>query len=345
MDLVFILAQAFGILAWLLMVVSYYRKNTNKILFVQLLAIICYCLNYVFLGAYTGMIIIIFELIRDYAYYKSDKDDYIFAFSLPFYLVLAYFSKNELIELIPIAASILEGFTFTKKKGVVVTGALVVYTMWIVYDLKVMSYTGAITDAIIVLSNAFIIARYFVIRKKVDKFRIYSHHIMDDGMFNEISKLDKEVYPKDFLWKSDYQKKLYDKNKDTFSLIKYKKDLVGYINYLVITEDEYEKIINSKKIVINYDSDDIVKYHKNKGNYVVIDSIVVDEKYYNKKTVKLFNKAIKKYFAQKRKEGYLVNNIIAIGTTDFEKSVLDNSMLKNKKKLKNKNILYRYWEI
>lgn len=345
MNLIFILAQAFGIIAWLLMVVSYYRKNTNKILFVQLLAIICYCLNYLFLGALTGIFVIIFELIRDYLYYKSDKDNLVFLFSIPFYLVLAYFAKDNLIELIPILASILEGFTFTRRKNAVVAGALVVYTLWIVYDLQVLSYTGAVTDAIIVLSNLFIIIKYFTILKKTDSFRIYSHHVLSGKIFDKIAELDRNAYSKDLLWGADYQKELYNKNKDTFSIIKYKNKIVGYINYLVLTTNEYNEIINNNIITVNYNNNDILRYHKNNDNYVIIDSIVIDEKYDNSKIIKLYNKAINKYINKKKKEGFKIGDIISIGVSDFEKRVLNNSILKNNKVLKDNNILYRYRDI
>lgn len=342
MDWIFIIAQAFGIIAWLLMVLSYYRENTNKILAVQLLAIVCYCLNYVFLGAFTGMVIIIFELIRDGAYCKSKKKETIFLITIPFYLLVAYFAKNDLIELIPILASLIEGFTLTKKKSIVVPGAVLVYTMWIIYDLQVLSYTGAITDAIIVISNIFIIINHFRLSKKIDDFRVYNHSMINDKVFEKMFKLDKEMYPKDLLWKSEYQKSLYEKNKDTFSIIKYKKDIVGYINYLVISDSKYNEILKDEKLTIDYEDEDILNYKKNKDNYIIIDSIVVDENYDHKKTIKLYNRAIKKYLDRKRKEGYNIKDVIAIGTNDFENNVLDNSLLKNKKTLKDKNILYRY---
>ena len=67
----FILAQIFGFLAWLMILISYYRKNTNKILYVQILGIVFYLLNYVFLGAWTGIFVIAIELIRDYLYYSN----------------------------------------------------------------------------------------------------------------------------------------------------------------------------------------------------------------------------------------------------------------------------------
>ena len=71
----FILAQIFGFLAWLCLLISYYRKNTNKILILHILSIVFYLLNYLFLGAWSGLFIIILELVRDSLYYKTYELD------------------------------------------------------------------------------------------------------------------------------------------------------------------------------------------------------------------------------------------------------------------------------
>ena len=79
----FWLIQLLGIVAWLLIVLSYYRENTNKILVFQIISTVLWCLHYYFLGAYSGLFICIFEVIRDSLYYKTDSDDYIFLGSIP----------------------------------------------------------------------------------------------------------------------------------------------------------------------------------------------------------------------------------------------------------------------
>jgi len=342
MDVIFILAQVFGIIAWFLLAISYYRENTKRILYVQLLAILFYCLNYLFLGAFTGIIVIIIELIRDYAYYKTDKDNYVFLASIPLYMILAYFSRNDLIELIPIAASLFEGFTLTKKKYIVVPGALLVYTLWIVYDMAVMSYTGAVTDAIIVGSNLFIIIGYFIRVKRIKDFKVISNHHINKDTFKSIYSLDKSNYDKKILWDSKYQEDLYNKNKDSFTFIKYKKEILGYVNYLVIDKEEYDEILTLNELQINYDKEDILNYKLDSDNYVIIDSIVINPDYENKKVVKLFASVIRRYFKSKVKEGYKISNIIAVGVTDFEKDVLKASLFTEIKELEDKHILYMY---
>ena len=87
MDWYFVFIQILGFVAWLLLVYSYYRENTNKILIFQILSTILFCVHYYLLGAYSGLLICIYEVIRDYSYYKTDKDNYIFIGSAVVYML------------------------------------------------------------------------------------------------------------------------------------------------------------------------------------------------------------------------------------------------------------------
>lgn len=171
MDLSFWLIQGLGIVAWLVLVVSYYRKDTNRILVFQVISTILYCIHYFLLGAYSGLIICIFEVIRDSLYYKTDKDNIIFIVSAIVYVIGSIFTFETVLDLFPIAASLLDGYTLTKKKKIVVIGAIISYTLWVIYDLYVKSYSGAITDGIVVLSNISILLFQFDLFKGKDTSR------------------------------------------------------------------------------------------------------------------------------------------------------------------------------
>lgn len=165
MDLYFLFVQVLGFIAWLLLALSYYRKDTNHILVFQIISTILFCLHYYLLGAYSGLLICIYEVIRDYSYYKTDKDNYIFIGSIAVYAISAYFTFTGWLDLFPYLASGIDGFFLTKKRKTVVWGAIVTYTLWLIYDLYALSYSGAITDAIIIISNLYIL----IFRKDKDK--------------------------------------------------------------------------------------------------------------------------------------------------------------------------------
>lgn len=153
MSISFWIVQGVGIVAWLVLLISYYREDTNKILVFQTIATILYCVHYYLLGAYSGLFICVFEVIRDYLYYRTEWDDYIFYGSIPVYIVNGFVTFTGWYDLLPAFSSLLDGYTLTKKKNTVVLGAVVSYTFWVIYDIFVMSYSCAITDGLVVLSN------------------------------------------------------------------------------------------------------------------------------------------------------------------------------------------------
>ena len=64
----FIFIQIIGIIAWLMLVFSYYRKDTNRILVFQIIGTFLYCVHYYLLGAYSGLFICFFEVLVSPSY-------------------------------------------------------------------------------------------------------------------------------------------------------------------------------------------------------------------------------------------------------------------------------------
>ena len=153
MDFNFWIVQGIGIVAWLVLLIGYYREDTDKILVFQIIAVSLYCIHYYLLGAYSGVFICLLELIRDYLYYKTDLDNYIFYGSIPLCILNGFVTFNGWFDLLPTFSSLLDGYTLTKKKDIVVIGAVITYTAWVIYDIFVMSYSCAVTDGLIVISN------------------------------------------------------------------------------------------------------------------------------------------------------------------------------------------------
>lgn len=169
MDLKFIFIQLIGIVAWLMLGLSYYRKDTNRILVFQIIGTFLYCVHYGMLGAWSGLFICACETLFDFGYYKTDKDNYIYISSIPIRIIGGLFGFKTLIDILPITASLTDGYSLTKNKKIVVIGAVISYTMWVIYDIFVMSYSGAITDGLIVLSNLSILLFGYNIFNKNDK--------------------------------------------------------------------------------------------------------------------------------------------------------------------------------
>ena len=157
MDYYFLFIQLLGFLAWLLLVYSYYRENTNKILIFQIISTVLFCVHYYLLGAYSGLLICIFEVIRDSSYYHTNKDGYIFVVSTIVYIISAFITYTSILDLFPYVASTIDGFFLTQKRKIVVFGAIITYVLWFIYDMYARSYSGAITDGILITSNVLIL--------------------------------------------------------------------------------------------------------------------------------------------------------------------------------------------
>lgn len=149
----FWIIQLIGAISWVVLLISYYRKDTNRILSFHIVSTVLDSLHYFLLGAYTGTFVCLFESIRDYGYYKSDKDKYIFLASIPVYIIMAIFTCNTFVDILPVLSSVIDGYTLTKHKKIVVFGAVVAYSCWVIYAFAVKSYVGVIVDGILVLSN------------------------------------------------------------------------------------------------------------------------------------------------------------------------------------------------
>ena len=140
MDFKFIFIQILGIIAWVFLILSYHRKNTNKIIIFQIVGNILYCIHYLLLGAYGGLFICFFEIIFDYGYYKTTKDDLIYLISIPVRILGGLISLISLIDILPIIASLIDGYSLTKKKRFVVIGAIISYSIWFISDFRVLPY-------------------------------------------------------------------------------------------------------------------------------------------------------------------------------------------------------------
>lgn len=165
MNIHFIFIQLIGIIAWIFLLISYYREDTNKILIFQIISTILYGIHYYLLGAHTAIYICIFSLIIDYSYYKTDLDKYIFYISIPIYIIIGIINYKIVSDILPIISSLVDGYTLTKHKKIVVIGAVISYTLWIIYDIRVESYSGVITDIILAVSNIFILTKINILKK------------------------------------------------------------------------------------------------------------------------------------------------------------------------------------
>ena len=159
MDWNFYLAQLTSLLAWLFLIYSYWKNKDDKILYLQLISCIFFGLNYLLLGAYTGLFVVFFEIIRDYLYIKFDDDEKTFLFTIPVYLIIGIFSYDGFWSLFSIFASFNDGYALIYKEKKVVFLGIVTYVLWLVYDIRYFSLPNVVAESALILSNIIILLR------------------------------------------------------------------------------------------------------------------------------------------------------------------------------------------
>jgi len=340
MDIYEMFVQLTGVIGWLLLVYSYYKDDIDKLLFVQIISSIFYCINYFLLGAYSGLIVCFIELLKGIGYYKTDKDDLIFLCSMPVYLLMIIFSYDSFISLLPIIGSIIDGFSLTKNKDIATMGSIISNILWVLYDILIFAYAVAITDGILVISNISILVLGYSRLIKTNKLRIAPTRYFSKNLYKEMYKLDKKNFGDNYTWEYDYEKKLVEKNNKSLYLIKYNEDIVGYFNCYIINEEEYISIVSKEELIKEYNINNMVSLRKTKKNYLIIDSINIDSKYRNHIASDLIIKRLKKIIVSAYKDGYRIEKIISICVNDFEKEVLEKFGFTENKEYLNKEKLY-----
>lgn len=335
-----VISQITATIGWLLLVYSYYKDDIEKLLFIQIVSSIFYSVSYLALGGWSGLLVCLFELIKEIAYYKTDKDNYIFLLTLPIYIIIGYYSIDTWIAILPIIGSIIDGFTLTKNKTIATLGGVISNILWAIYDFSILAFACGMTDAILVCSNLSILLVGYSYFLRTNKLRTNKISFLSNNDLKQINKIDNEIYDSKFLWNSNYQKELYELNKDSLILIKDNDTTIGYINYIVINEEEYSRIINSKKIITNYNIDNIDSFKKNKKNYIIIDAIAIRKKYQNRNAIKLIKRTLNSLIKYEYRHKHSINSILFLAVNDFEKEFATNYIFKEIKIYKTEETLY-----
>ena len=253
----YIAAQILGVVSWVIFLLSYYSKKVNKVLLMQLISSLLDCICYALLNAWSGLLISVFELLKGFGYYKTDKDRYIFYFTIPIYILIAFISEKSILILIPIIASLLDGYGALKSKKLMVITGVISNALWIIYDLYYLDYIVVLTDLMLVISNlSILIYGYTKFLNRDNVYTVSGKYISKDTM-NKLYKLDKNYYDSMYLWNIDIMNSLYKSEKNSYILIKDKSELIGYINILNIDSKVYNKMMNSDKIYDSFENNDI----------------------------------------------------------------------------------------
>ena len=145
-----------ALIASILMLISGIVKNRKKIIYIQTLQILTFALSDLILGGYTGTVINLISLVRNYWCYKdklnNTKKAILIILSITFSLI---FNNLGSLGLLPLISTVV--YTcFMDVKNTIKLKLLIIFTMilWLIYDTLIRSYTSAIFDVFSIIANS-----------------------------------------------------------------------------------------------------------------------------------------------------------------------------------------------
>lgn len=149
-----IIIQIIGIIAWILLFISYKTKNTKMLISIQVCSSALYVLHYYLLGAYTGIFVCSLSFIYGLLLSFVKQKKIIYLMLIPILTSGLYFFYTEnIFSIVPIFASFIDNYALTRSKRFILQMSIISYTLWVIYDIFVKSYSCMITDSLLLISN------------------------------------------------------------------------------------------------------------------------------------------------------------------------------------------------
>lgn len=171
--MVYWIAQGFGILGLLVMVISLFQKNKDRMLGYVAFNGIFFGIEYLLLGAYSGMFSNFFGIFRTYISKEKEKHKnlnkwYILLFFIIGYAIIGFISfDGKIVSLLPIIAEIIYVIALWQKDVKKIRiGTLLMVILWLIYDIFVKAYPSMITDLIVMSSTIVAIVIKDILKRK-----------------------------------------------------------------------------------------------------------------------------------------------------------------------------------
>ena len=146
--------QLIGILAFCVLVLSFYKKETVTILIYQITSNFAYAVHYFLLGGLSGAFCSLIGIIRNLVLIKCDNKKVIIPLFISIYLIVTMVFYEGIYSLLPmIANSNYLIMLTTKSRKNILIAAIISSVLWITYSAFIGSYVTIITESILFISN------------------------------------------------------------------------------------------------------------------------------------------------------------------------------------------------
>ena len=159
----FYIAQIFGIIALIVLVLSFQKNDKDTLLKYQILSSLFFAIQYLFLNAISGCLMNTMTLIRNLIFRKfKNKIPLIYLIIVIFLMIiLSIFSYNGPISLLPATACIIYSIAIWQSNMTIARVAEVIAcVLSAIYNVKVLAISGLISIIIEIISVLIAIYRY-----------------------------------------------------------------------------------------------------------------------------------------------------------------------------------------
>lgn len=156
--MIIIIANILGILSGVFCIASTFTKTKKKLIVVQSCDSTCNLIACILLGGISGATVTICGLLRNIlCYFKeiSKKTSFIIVVITGIFATIV--NNKSILGILPVLAAVIYAWIICTKTDVktILAGLVINNTLWLIYKIIILNYTGAIMNAIIIATSIY----------------------------------------------------------------------------------------------------------------------------------------------------------------------------------------------
>ena len=158
MNLIYVIAQIIGFIAFAVSLIAYHRKDKKIILGNMIISNILNFIHYLLLGAFSGCVTKLLAIFRDFIILKEKHPKlsniiYLILFIIV-YVIATIFTYNSILSILPLLAAMIYIICiWNGNEFKIRTTAFFCYFLWLVYNIFELSISGIVSNVISILST------------------------------------------------------------------------------------------------------------------------------------------------------------------------------------------------
>ena len=159
-----LVAQAVGVVAYIILMCSYQMRKKPQILFMQVISSIAFAVHFYLLGGMSAVLcntISVFVLVLIFYFEKKKyKKTILIIIMAPLLLAIAFLTYENLYSILPIISSllILVSFLLNNENKIRIIG-VIGNTLWLIYGTIYKSYPAMVFETLTIITTIFAIIR------------------------------------------------------------------------------------------------------------------------------------------------------------------------------------------